>query len=134
MSHYPRYLRNATSLINNKIIKFLITGGINTVFYYILYIVFLYVGLNYTIAAFFSTLLGVLFSFKSFGKYVFLNTDNHLIFRFAAVYIFLFFLNILFIYFFNLIVRNYYLAGFMAIFPYSIFSFYLNKNFVFNRH
>jgi len=120
-------------MLNNQVMRFLIAGVINTIVYYILYSLFLFLEFDYKISVALATILGVLFSFKSFGKYVFYNEDKRLIYKFIGVYIMLFCLNLLLIKLFHMFIENYYIAGFLAIFPCAIASFYLNREFVFKK-
>jgi len=120
-------------MLSNKIIKFIYIGVLNTIVYYILYSFFLFIGLNYEFSVIFATMIGVIFNFKTFSKYVFGNDDNKLFFKFITVYIVLFLVNILFINIFNLFFDNYYISGLIAIFPYSIVSYYLNDKYVFEE-
>ncbi len=120
-------------MLKKQIVRFLIVGILNTVVYYILYSLFLYFKFDYRMAVAFATIIGVLFNFKSFGKYVFDNNDNSIIYKFIGVYIILFLTNILLINVFYILINNYYIAGFFAIFPYAIVSYYLNKEFVFKK-
>lgn len=117
--------------INYTLFKFLIIGSINTIVYYILYAFFLYNSFSYTISVFLASTLGMIFSFKSFGTYVFYNTNNRLFFKFIGVYIFLFSSNIIMITLFNLLINNYYTSGLLAALVNAIFSYFLNRNIVF---
>lgn len=124
----------AFTKIPEQLIRFLIIGTINTAIAYGLYAVFIFIGFHYTTAVFFSTAIGVCVSFKTFGKWVFFQTDNRRIFRFLAVYTVGYFLNVgilklctaggLF---------NLYLAGFISSIAVAGFSFAANKYFVFKR-
>ena len=116
-----------------QILRFLVVGLINTVVYYLLYGLFLYLGMDYKISIFLATLTGVIFNFQSFGRYVFYSSNNLLIYRFAIVYLLLFFINVILTGIFDIFIKNYYISGFIAIFPYATISFYLNKNFVFKQ-
>ncbi|WP_416385437.1 GtrA family protein [Sulfurimonas sp.] len=113
--------------------SFILVGIMNTIFYYSIYVLFLYIGLEYSISVLLATILGVLFNFKTFGKYVFKDDDNKLIFRFISVYIVLYIVNITIINIFNYYIQNYYISGFLAIFPTVTLSFILNKKIVFTR-
>ena len=75
-------------------IRFLFVGGLNTIFGYGAFAVFVLMGLHYVLAALFSTVLGVLFNFKTTGTIVFKNRDNRLILRFFGVYRFTYVLNV----------------------------------------
>lgn len=120
-------------MLNRQVVHFVLIGLVNTIVYYTFYSMFLFLQLDYTVSVVFATILGVLFNFKSFGKYVFNNDKNSLIYKFIGVYVILFIVNIIFINFFYVFLNNYYVAGFLAIFPYSVISYYLNKEFVFKK-
>jgi putative flippase GtrA len=120
-------------VINQQTLKFIYTGIINTIFYYILFSVFIYIELDYKFAVLLATLIGIIFSFKTFSKYVFDNQDNKLIFKFFIIYIVLYFTNILLIAIFNLMIVNIYINGLIATLMCAILSFGLNKKFVFKK-
>ena len=117
--------------MKKQIVKFIVIGVLNTIVYYILYFIFLQLNFDYKISVLFATTLGIIFSFKTLGKYVFNNEDKSLIIRFILSYVFLYGVNLSFIYLFNIFINNYYWSGFFAIFPYSIVSFLINKWVVF---
>jgi len=121
-------------MLQYKFVKFLITGSINTIFYYILFSIYIYIGFNYKLAVLLATLFGVFFSFKSFGKYVFENTNRKLIYKFSLVYIILYFINILIINLSNIVIDNYYISGLIATLFCAVLSFVLNNIFVFRRN
>lgn len=70
--------------MNKQLVKFLLVGGLNTLFGYAVFAVLISTGLHYTIAVFIGTLIGVLFNFKTTGKLVFDSQDNTLIWKFFA--------------------------------------------------
>jgi putative flippase GtrA len=74
------------SLGANRFFRFLVVGGVNTVFGYGVFAAFILLKLPYPVAALLSTTLSVLFNFKSYGRFVFGSHDNRLIFRFFLVY------------------------------------------------
>jgi putative flippase GtrA len=116
-----------------QLITFFFVGLMNTAFSYSIYSFFIFVGLHYTIAAFFSTCLGVLFNFKTTGGIVFKNKNNLLLFKFIGVYAFLYCCNITLIRFLHLFSDNLYLDGFIAIIPLAMLAFILNKFIVFRQ-
>ena len=65
--------------LSRMFIRFLLVGALNTAFGLGLYCFFVYIGLSYKIAVLLSTVLGVLFNFKTIGSLVFKNKNNHLI-------------------------------------------------------
>ena len=124
---------NIIYMANKQFIRFLIIGVVNTIFGYSIYALFIFAGLHYTLAALLSTILGVLFNFKTTGVFVFKNKRNILIFKFIGVYSFLYLINIAFLKVFNMLQMNMYLAGAILIVPSAILSFILNKKLVFKE-
>lgn len=118
---------------NSQFIRFLFIGGINTLFGYSVYVTGLILGLHFSLAALFANILGVLFNFKTTGRFVFKSRNNALIFRFIGVYIFLYLLNVSLLNLFHLFSFDLKIAGAMTLLPLAILSFLLNKAFVFKR-
>lgn len=113
-------------------IRFVLVGIVNTAFGVGLYCLLVYFGISYRLSVLFSTVLGVLFNFKTIGVFVFKNKDNRLLFRFVASYIIVYFVNIGVIYLFLCLTSlGEYLAGIMATPIVAIISFFLQKKFVF---
>ena len=114
-----------------QFVKFLIIGGLNTVFGYSLFAMFVFLGLHYAVASLFATVLGVLFNFKTTGTFVFRNNDNRLLFRFFFVYGIVYVVNIILLKIMSGFGIGIYLAGALAILPIAVLSFVLNKLIVF---
>jgi len=116
----------------NKFIKFIFVGILNTIVGYSLFTLFIFLNIHYSLAVLFSTILGVLFNFKTIGKLVFDSHDNSLIFRFILVYVVIYVLNTGGLWVFkNNGFENMYINGFVLLAPLAIVSFVLNKEFVF---
>jgi len=111
--------------------RFLLVGGINTGFSYGVYVVLLYVGLHYALANLSAVVIGIFFSFRTQGHFVFGNRANKLIFRFAACWGLIWLINILLISTFIRAGLNAYWAGALALIPVVALSFILQKVFVF---
>lgn len=75
-------------MLQNKIVRFFLVSGLNTVFGYGLFAVLVLIGLHYAIAGFIATVCGVLFNYKTTGVLVFKNNKNSMIFKFFGVYAF----------------------------------------------
>ena len=116
----------------NQLFRFLIVGGINTLFGYLIYAFFIFIGLHYTLAALLGQICGILFNFNTTGRIVFYNTRKSLLFRFIGVYTFTYFVNIFFLRLFSLINFNMYVAGAILVLPIALLSYYLNKTYVFS--
>ena len=120
-------------LKNRQFHRFIAVGIINTAVGYALFAFFIYIGLHYTLATLFSTIIGVLFNFHSIGKLVFGRHDYKLIFRFFGIYSIIYLLNIAGLSIFDKFSINMYIAGILLMVPMAIISFLLNKNFVFGE-
>ncbi|MFH1968366.1 MAG: GtrA family protein [bacterium] len=120
-----------SKLVKKQFICFLFIGGINTLFGYGFFSLFLFLGLHYSIAALFGTILGILFNFKTTGIFVFRSHNNLLIYKFFAVYVAIYFFNVVGLYLFDMVYIRAYVAGAILILPMACLSFVLNKKFVF---
>lgn len=112
-------------------LRFLLVGGINTLFSYAIYALGLFVGLNYQLANLLAMLLGILFSFKTQGKIVFNNVNQALFWRYLLFWILLYRLNILFIAMLMDDGFNAYQAGALSLLPITLMSFFIQKILVF---
>lgn len=117
--------------LDSKFIRFIFVGIINSLFGYGLYFLLIKFGLHFSLAVLISTSLGVIFNFKTIGKFVFNGSSNSLIFKFTAVYSLLYIFNLLGIKFLNSIGFSFEWSGFMMLLPMAILSFILNKSLVF---
>lgn len=111
-----------------QLIRFILVGMMNAAFGYSVFSLLIYSGFHYTVASFFSICLGVLFSFNTTGRIVFQNFYLGLLLKYITVYFFLYCLNIGILDFLHLFSSNFYLIGFIAIFPHAIFCFFINWN------
>ena len=116
-----------------QLATFIIVGGLNSLFGYSCYALFVFMGLPYPVALLLATCIGVLFNFKTTGKLVFANTNNDYFLKFVTVYGFIYLFNMAFIKFMELFTSNLYLAGFVAMIPIAILGFILNKYIVFRE-
>lgn len=117
---------------NAQFIRFLFVGALNTAFGYSVYAAFIFLGLHYGMAVLFSTVLGILFNFKTIGVLVFKSHDNRLILRFFGVYGVVYVLNVSFLRLFLMLgSENMYINGLILVLPLALVSFILNRKFVF---
>jgi putative flippase GtrA len=123
---YPKVLRN-------KIIRFFIVSGINTLFGYGLFALLIFIHTPYPVAALIGTIIGILFNFKTIGVLVFNNRRNGLIFRFFGVYGITYLFNIAGLALLKYYGMNLYFAGAILLFPAGLLGFYLHRSFVFNQ-
>ena len=116
-------------------IKFLVVGAVNTVFSYSCYAGLLFIGLHYSLAALFGTLLGIVFNYLSTSRYVY-NASSASIsraIRFVLVYCLHYFVNISCLWLLKQSGFNPYLSGLILIIPMAIVSFLLLNHLVYNE-
>ena len=115
-----------------QFVTFLFVGVLNTLVGYLLYVFFVWVGCNYIFAPLFSTILGVLFNFKTIGVIVFKSHNNRLLGKFFGVYGMVYVCNVLGLKCLDKVgVTNMYIAGAILVLPLALLGFYLNKKWVF---
>lgn len=118
-------------LLHHQPLRFLLVGGLNTLFGYALFAALIMTGLAYPYAMLITTCLGILVNFKTTGKLVFNNSDNHLLLKFIALYICIYFFNIALIRGLDLFLSNVYISGIFSIMASAVLSYFCNKNFIF---
>jgi putative flippase GtrA len=116
-----------------QFLRFLIVGGLNTVFGYTIYSIFILLHLHYVFAALLGQICGILFNFKTTGTIVFKNKNNRLIFRFFVVYLVTYLITIGLLKIFDIYNIGSLVAGAIIILPIAFLSFILMKKFVFNK-
>ncbi len=116
-----------------QFLRFIIVGGLNTAFGYGVYALLVSLGLHYSLAVLFATILGILFNFKTYGALVFRNPDNRLIVKFVGVYGISYALSVVALGILKSFGLSAYCAGAIIILPLSLLTFYLNRRFVFSR-
>lgn len=118
---------------NRKFILFIFVGGINTLFGYSIFALFLWFGVHYSIAALLSTIGGVLFNFTTFGRLVFDSKSLSNLPRFTLVYALNYFFGVGVLYICNQFAYNLYLVQALLILPTAIVRFILMKYFVYKN-
>jgi putative flippase GtrA len=120
--------------LDHQFIKFLFVGGLNTLFGYGIFALFLALGLHYSLAALLGTLLGILFNFKTYGTLVFRNSDNRLLFKFLGVYGTTYLLTVASIAVLKIFHLSAFAAGAIVALPMALISFALNRRYVFKTN
>jgi putative flippase GtrA len=110
---------------------FLAVGLLNTAFGYGCFILLLYLHVHYSLAALVSTVLGVLFNFRTTGRIVFRNHDNRLLLRFIGVYALVYVLSVLGLRLLLAVGVEPYVGGAILLLPAAVLSYFLQKRFVF---
>ena len=117
----------------NQFFRFILASGANTIFGFLTFSFFIFLGFHYPIAVFFSTICGILFNFQTIGRFVFFSKNNLLIFQFIGVYLVTYVLMTVGVGILIQIGMSAYLSGAILVMPIGIISFLLNKRFVFKK-
>lgn len=112
-------------------VSFLIVGVLNTAFGYGVFALLLWLGAHYTVAAAGSTVLGVLFNFRTTGRLVFGSRDDGKLLVFVLVYLVVYGVQIACLSVLIAAGLSSYVAGIVLILPIALLSFFLLKRFVF---
>ena len=118
---------------NINFYKYLVIGGINTGFGYGVFALFLFLGWHYSVAVLFATVLGVMFNFQTYGKFVFNNHSQHLIVKFVLVYVVIYLINVSLLSLVDFFVADLYLSGAIIILPIAYLGYVLNRKFVWKK-
>jgi len=117
---------------DSQVLRFILVGVLNTAFGYGLYVLLIWIGIHYTLAVFLSTVMGVLFNYFTSSYLTFRkNISFSILPRFIFSYIFVYLINITIVKIVLCLGINAYAAGFIAIFPVVVITFYLQKKWVF---
>lgn len=114
-----------------QFVVFLLVGVLNTAFGYGCFALLVYAGLHYGVAALISTVLGVLFNFRTIGRLVFRSRDNRLLGRFVGVYVVVYAINLLALRAGQATGLGPYWTGALLLLPLALLSYYLQGRFVF---
>lgn len=120
--------------ISPSFVRYLVVGGVNTVFGYSVFALLIYLGWHYSMALFFATIAGVLFNFQTFGTFVFGKSDWRLLWRFLAVYGFLYAVNVFLVFMLLFLMRSVYVANAFAIILIAGLGYFLNRRFVYEEN
>ena len=114
-----------------QFIRFLFVGGLNTLFGYLCYAMFIYLNFSYPVAMLFASFLGIVFNFITTGRIVFRRREKGFFPRFLAGCIVAYGISVSLLWMLTFILANEYLAGLIIVLPMAIISFLLNKHIVF---
>ena len=115
-----------------QLLRFLVVGGLNTVFGYSLFPPFPSFAIPSPAAIGLATVGGVLFNFQSIGRLVFNGAPRSRFWRFVGVYIVIYLLNLGGVRLLLGLWPNVYIANAITLVPLSVIAFILNRRFVFN--
>ena len=114
-----------------RFLRFLVVGGINTLFGYGAFAALIYLGVHYAVASLVATVAGVLFNFQTTGRLVFANADPDKLLRFIGVYAILYCIGLAGLRAGEVLGYSAYLTGAVLLLPNAMLSYLLNKRLVF---
>ncbi|MDG4812245.1 GtrA family protein [Hydrogenovibrio sp. 3SP14C1] len=114
-------------------IKYLLVGGLNTLFGYLVVIALLFLGVHYAVSVLVATILGVVFNYRSYGRFVFNNRSwsGRYFIRFVGFYMVLYSLNVVIIAVMKYYGVNLYIASFIAVLLIAGLGFVFNQRYVY---
>jgi putative flippase GtrA len=118
-------------MADRPFLRFLVAGAVNTVFGYSVFALLILLHVHYAIAAFLSTVCGVLFNFLTTGHFVFGNRDTSRLPRFFGVYAVSYVVGVLLLRLSEILRIDVLVAAAVLALPMAAFSYTLNRLFVF---
>jgi len=128
---FEKTLGQVKKIWSIRFVRFLVVGGINTLFGYLVYSGFILLNIHYALASLISTIIGIIFNFFTTGTIVFRNKNPKLIIRFFSVYGITYLINLGFLKVFSDLKMNMVLAGGILLLPMAVLSYFLNRVLVF---
>lgn len=119
-------------LYNNRVVRFFLVSGLNTLFGYSTFFLITVAGIEYEWALLFSTVIGIIFNFKTIGILVFKNKRNILIFKFFLVYGITYLFNLGGLKIFEFLGISVYWGAAILLVPAGLLTYTLNSKFVFS--
>lgn len=120
-------------LLSQPFVRFLIVGGLNTLFSYCIFALLLMMGIPYPLAVLIASIVGILFNFRTYGALVFGSHDDRLLLRFFAVYAVCYLLNLAPLAWARHHGLSLYVAGAVVAIPVAFVAYTLNRLFVFRK-
>lgn len=117
----------------NRFIRFLLAGGINALFGFAAYSIFIIAGMPVWFALLAGMLLGTIFNFFTTGGYVFRELSVRRFPRFVICYLLIYGINFMLIELISVWLNNKILSQAIFIFPMALLSYFLMVQFVFSK-
>ena len=126
-------MKHLRLLHDNQLARFLVVGGVNTLFSYAVYATLVFVGVPFALANLIALALGIVFSFATQGQLVFRNAGGRQFLKFVVVWAILYFVSVAIIARLTAHGFSAYLAGAIALVATSVLSYVAQKYFVFRK-
>lgn len=116
----------------NRFMRFLVAGGVNTLFGFAAYSLLIAAGMAVWLALLVGMLLGTVFNFFTTGGYVFRELSPARFPRFVLCYLLVYFINLELIELILTLLNNKILSQAILVFPMAMISYFLMARFVFS--
>lgn len=127
-----RFSRGAClSLRENRFMRFLVAGGVNTLFGFVVYSVFIIAGMKVWLALLAGMFFGTMFNFLTTGGYAFRELSLARFPRFAVCYLFIYGVNFVLIDLLSIWLSDEILSQAILVLPMAMLSYFLMMRFVF---
>ena len=127
-----RFVRDIDfNLRKNRFMRFLVVGGVNTLFGFAVYIIAIIAGATVWFALLASMVAGTGFNFFTTGGYVFRELSFTRFPRFIICYLFVYGINLVLIELLSMWLSDKVLSQFILIFPMAVLSYFIMVRFVF---
>jgi len=134
MMGYGRLVRDVDfNLRRNRFMRFLVAGGVNTLFGFVVYSVAIIAGTAVWLALLAGTIAGTVFNFFTTGGYVFRELSLSRFPRFIICYLLVYGINLGLIELLSMWLSDKILSQFILIFPMAVFSYFIMARFVFSK-
>ncbi|MDO8813397.1 MAG: GtrA family protein [Gallionella sp.] len=115
----------------NRLARFMLAGGINTLFGFVVYSTFIIAGVAVWFALLAGMLFGTIFNFFTTGGYAFRELSLSRFPRFVICHLFIYSINLMLIELVSTWLSNKILSQAILVFPMAMLSYFLMKRFVF---
>lgn len=119
-------------MLSREVFRFIIVGATNTLLAYLLFALFIFIGLHYVVATFIAGLITMVLGFTLMSFFVFQNKTKARPFYFVAFFGVQYLLNVSIQYLlYEAGMGNEYMVGGIAVVMVAVYSFLVNKKIVF---
>ena len=122
---------NNFSFARNRLLRFLVVGGVNTLFGFAIYGISILAGKEVWLALLIGMLCGTVFNFFTIGGHVFRELSPARIPRFFICYLLVYGINVILFKLISLWTSNKILSQAIIMIPLALFSYFLMSRFVF---
>lgn len=117
---------------DHRIVRFFLSGVVNSLFSFAVYSFFIFIGLDPSIAVTLSMFIGVFFNYRTIKTFVFSDAHGSRLKPFVLCYALILGISIVLLNILDFYEMNRYLAGLIVSIPMACLSYILQRKYVFN--